>query len=164
MLGTKPLFLQGFCLFLAVFLQNEYFFIFYTLLNAIFYTANNISYSALTSLITKNPNERVQMGTFRFIGSTIGTAVVSNYALVLVDKFGGGAVGWKWTAVVFAVIGLVINTFSVFSVKELPEEELNEGRRWSRSPPRRSALLKLSRPCWQTSTSTCSLSCTFCFT
>ena len=41
--------------------KYAYFFIFYTLLNAIFYTANNISYSALTSLITKNPNERVQM-------------------------------------------------------------------------------------------------------
>ena len=45
-------------------LQYAYFFIAYTLLNAIFYTANNIAYSALTSLITKNSQERVQMGTF----------------------------------------------------------------------------------------------------
>ena len=107
--------------------KYAYFFIAYTLLNAIFYTANNISYSALTSLITKNANERVQMGTFRFIGSTLGSVVVSNYTLVLVDQLGGGAAGWKWTAVVFAVIGLIFNTFSVFSVKELPEKELNEG-------------------------------------
>ena len=122
--------------------KYAYFFIFYTLLNAIFYTANNISYSALTSLITKNPNERVQMGTFRFIGSTIGTAVVSNYALVLVDKFGGGAAGWKWTAVVFAVIGLVVNTFSVFSVKELPEEELNEERAQAQVPAEKIGLVE----------------------
>lgn len=108
--------------------KYAYFFIAYTMLNAIFYTANNISYSALTSLITKNPNERVQMGTFRFIGSTLATVVVSNYTLVLVENFGGGAIGWKWTAVVFAVIGIVVNTFSVLSVKELPEDELNEGR------------------------------------
>lgn len=66
--------------------QYAYFFIAYTLLNAVFYTANNISYSALTSLITKNSNERVQMGTFRFIGSTLGNVLVSNYTLVLVDK------------------------------------------------------------------------------
>lgn len=108
--------------------KYAYFFIAYTMLNAIFYTANNISYSALTSLITKNPNERVQMGTFRFIGSTLATVVVSNYTLVLVEKFGGGAIGWKWTAVVFAVIGIAVNTFSVLSVKELPEDELNKGR------------------------------------
>lgn len=107
--------------------KYAYFFIMYTLLNAIFYTANNIAYSALTSLITKNGNERVQMGTFRFIGSTIGNVVVSNYALILVERFGGGNVGWKATAIIFAVIGLVVNTISVFTVKELPEESLYEG-------------------------------------
>lgn len=44
-----------------------WFFISYTLLNSVFYTANNIAYSALTSLITKNSKERVQMGSYRFI-------------------------------------------------------------------------------------------------
>ncbi|UMZ00314.1 MFS transporter [Roseburia rectibacter] len=107
-------------------LQYAYFFIAYTLLNAIFYTANNIAYSALTSLITKNSQERVQMGTFRFIGSTLGNLLVSNYTLVLVEKFGGGNAGWRTTAIIFALIGLVVNTISVLSVKELPEEELNE--------------------------------------
>lgn len=106
--------------------QYIYFFITYTLLNAIFYTVNNISYSTLTALITKNGNERVQLGTFRFIGSTIGNLVVSNFTLKMVENFGGGAAGWKITAVIFAVTGLVINTFSVFSVKELPEEVVND--------------------------------------
>ena len=103
--------------------QYAYFFIVYTLLNAIFYTANNIAYSALTSLITKNSSERVQMGTFRFIGSTLGNMLVSNYTLKMVEHFGGGNSGWKTTALIFAVVGLVINTISVFSVKELPESE-----------------------------------------
>ena len=40
-------------------LQYAYFFVIYTLLNAFFFTANNISYTSLTALITKNPNERV---------------------------------------------------------------------------------------------------------
>ena len=34
--------------------QYAWFFIAYTLLNAVFYTANNIAYSALTALVTKN--------------------------------------------------------------------------------------------------------------
>ena len=99
-------------------LQYVYFFIAYTLLNAIFYTANNISYSALTSLITKNSNERVQMGTFRFIGATVGNLIVSNFTLRMVDYFGGGASGWRTTALIFTIIGLITNTLSVFSVKE----------------------------------------------
>ena len=107
-------------------LQYAYFFIAYTLLNAIFYTANNIAYSALTSLITKNSHEHVQMGTFRFIGSTLGNLLVSNFTLVMVEKFGGGNAGWRTTAIIFALIGLVVNTISVLTVKELPEEELNE--------------------------------------
>ena len=46
--------------------QYAWFFICYTLLNAVFYTANNIAYAALTSLVTKNSKERVQMGFFPF--------------------------------------------------------------------------------------------------
>lgn len=121
-------------------MQYAYFFIAYTLLNAIFYTANNIAYSALTSLITKNSNERVQMGTFRFIGSTIGNVIVSNYTLGLVERFGGGSAGWRATAILFAVIGLVINTISVLSVKELPEEELSEGTAGAASPAQKLGL------------------------
>lgn len=66
------------------------------------------------------------MGTFRFIGATPGNVLVSNYTLVMVEKFGGGAAGWKTTAIIFAVIGLAVNTISVF-FKDLPEEELMDG-------------------------------------
>ena len=48
------------------FAQYAWFFIAYTLLNAVFYTANNIAYSALTAFVTKNSKERVQMGSYRF--------------------------------------------------------------------------------------------------
>ena len=41
------------------FSKYAWFFITYTVLNAGFYTANNIAYSALTALITKNNHERV---------------------------------------------------------------------------------------------------------
>lgn len=49
------------------FAQYAWFFICYTLLNSVFYTANNIAYSALTALVTRNSKERVQMGSYRFI-------------------------------------------------------------------------------------------------
>lgn len=107
--------------------QYIYFFIAYTLLNAVFYTANNIAYSALTSLITKNGTERVQLGTFRFIFSTAANLFVANVTLKLVESFGSGAAGWRNVAILYAVIGVVVNTFSVFSVKELPEDVKETG-------------------------------------
>jgi GPH family glycoside/pentoside/hexuronide:cation symporter len=107
--------------------QYVYFFIAYTLINAIFYTANNVAYSALTSLVTKNPQERVQMGSIRFMFSLATNIVVSSVTMGLVEKFGGGAAGWRNVAIMYAIIALVVNAISVFSVKELSDEELNEG-------------------------------------
>ncbi len=107
--------------------KYAYFFIAYTLLNAVFYTANNIAYASLTSLITKNGNERVQMGSIRFMFSLATNLIVASVTVGLVTKFGGGAAGWRTVAFIYAVIALIVNTISVFSVKELSEEELTAG-------------------------------------
>ena len=106
------------------FAKYTWFFIAYTLLNGVFYTANNIAYSALTSLITKNSAERVQMGSIRFIFAFGTSMLIQTVTVGVVSALGGGAAGWRWMAVIYAAIGLVTNTISVLSVKELPEEEL----------------------------------------
>ena len=78
--------------------QYAYFFIFYTVLNAVFYTANGIAYAALSALITKNKNERVQLGSFRFMFA-VATNIVMGFAVTkTVDAFGGGASGWRMVA------------------------------------------------------------------
>ncbi len=106
--------------------QYAWFFIAYTLLNAVFYTANNIAYSALTALVTKNSRERVQMGSFRFIFAFSTSLLIQSVTIGAVAAAGGGASGWRTVAVIYAVIGLIVNTLSVCSVKELSEEELSE--------------------------------------
>ena len=107
--------------------QYAWFFIAYTLLNGVFYTANNIAYSALTSLVTKNSKERVQMGSYRFIFAFSTSLIIQSITVAFVDVCGGGAAAWRFVAIIYAVIGLVVNTISGLSVKELPEEELNSG-------------------------------------
>ena len=107
--------------------KYAWFFISYTLLNGVFYTANNIAYSALTSLITKNSKERVQMGSYRFIFAFSTSLLIQAITVGFVDKCGGDAAAWRTVAIIYAIIGLVVNTISALSVKELPEEKLNEG-------------------------------------
>lgn len=107
--------------------QYAWFFIAYTLLNGVFYTANNIAYSALTSLVTKNSKERVQMGSYRFIFAFATSLLIQSVTVGFVAKLGGGAAAWRLVAVVYALIGLVVNTISAFSIKELSEEELSDG-------------------------------------
>lgn len=66
-----------------------YFFITYVLLNVIFYTINNISYAALTSLCTRNRHERVQMGSYRFMFATAGSLLTSYLTIDVVERLGG---------------------------------------------------------------------------
>lgn len=107
--------------------KYAWFFIAYTLLNGVFYTANNIAYSALTSLVTKNSKERVQMGSYRFIFAFSTSLLIQSITVGFVDRLGGDAGAWRTVAIIYAVVGLIVNTISGLSVKELPEDELNEG-------------------------------------
>ena len=107
--------------------QYAWFFIAYTLLNAGFYTANNIAYSALTALITKNNNERVQMGSIRFMFAFGTSMLIQTITVGLVAHFGGGAAAWRTVAIIDALVGVISNTISVMSVRELSPEELAEG-------------------------------------
>ena len=106
--------------------QYAWFFICYTLLNAVFYTANNIAYSALTSLVTKNNRERVEMGSFRFIFAFSTSLLIQAMTIGLVAKFGNDAAAWRTVAIIYTAIGVITNSLSVFSVKELSDEELKE--------------------------------------
>lgn len=106
--------------------QYAWFFICYTLLNAVFYTANNIAYSALTSLITKNNRERVEMGSFRFIFAFSTSLLIQAMTIGLVAAFGNDAAAWRTVAIIYTIVGVITNSLSVFSVKELSEEELAE--------------------------------------
>lgn len=104
--------------------QYAYFFAFYTCLNAIFYTANGVAYATLSALITNNAQERVQLGSIRFMFA-VATNIVMGFAVTGgVEAFGGGASGWRAVAIICAVIGLVVNTISCLAVKEVEPEEL----------------------------------------
>lgn len=106
--------------------KYAWFFIAYSLLNAVFYTANNIAYSALTALITKNGSERVQMGSIRFMFAFATSLFIQAVTVNFVRAMGGGAAGWRAVAIIYALVGLAVNSISVWSVKELTPEELEE--------------------------------------
>ena len=103
--------------------QYAFFFIAYTLLNAVFFTANNIAYASLTALITKNTSERVQLGSFRFVFAFATKIIIEAVTIHAVIGLGGGAPAWRTIAIIYAILGLITNTISVFSVKELPEAD-----------------------------------------
>ncbi len=54
------------------------------------------------------------------LGTKIFIEAITIHAVVWL---GGGAFGWRTIAIIYAVLGLIVNTISVFSVKELPEAD-----------------------------------------
>ena len=106
--------------------KYAYIFIIYTLIGAVFYTMNNIAYSTLTALCTKNPKDRVQMGSYRFIFAAVGILFLSFCTSGLLEYFGGGQKGWTAVSLIYSIICLVLLLVPVFAVHELPEEELRE--------------------------------------
>ena len=105
--------------------QYAWFFIAYTMLNAVFFTANNIAYASLVTFCTRNSKERVEMGSFRFIFAFSTSLIIQSVTVQFVRALGNGASAWKTVAIIYAVIGLIVNTISVFSIKELPEKQQN---------------------------------------
>lgn len=105
--------------------KYAYIFVVYTLMGAVFYTLSNIAYSSLTALVTKDPKERVELGSYRFIFAIIAVVLLSTFTSGLVARFGGGQTGWRSVSILYVVICLAALLIPFFSVHELPEEELN---------------------------------------
>ncbi|MDR1904890.1 MAG: glycoside-pentoside-hexuronide (GPH):cation symporter [Treponema sp.] len=99
--------------------KNIYIFILYTALGAFFYTANDISYSTLTSLATDNPRERVAMGSFRQFFGVFAAMLLYSTTPMLVERFGGGQGGWTGVSVLYAAVCMVLMMITVFGVREM---------------------------------------------
>mgnify|MGYP003599818358 CR=1 FL=1 len=75
------------------------------------------------SEFAKYSAERVEMGSYRFMFAFATSLAIQSFTLLAVSALGDTAEAWRTVAIVYAIIGLIVNTLSVFSVKELPEEE-----------------------------------------
>lgn len=53
--------------------------------------------------------------------------LIQTVTVGLVAYFGGGAGAWRTVAILYAAVGVISNSLSVLSVKELSQEELAEG-------------------------------------
>ncbi|EKS4344348.1 MFS transporter [Clostridium botulinum] len=91
----------------------------YVLLNAI-YTAINIPYGVLNSLMTQDQNERSEINIYRMFCSTAGSLCVSVLVLPLVSLFGGEQSAWIIT---FAIFGIVA-TFMFFLTFKTTKERV----------------------------------------
>lgn len=96
-----------------------YAFVTYFLLS-LTYTAINIPYCSLGSVITNDPKERVACQSYRFVMVGIATLLLSLTLLPMADWFGGEdkAKGYQMAMTVLAIIGMCMFLFCFATVRE----------------------------------------------
>lgn len=96
-----------------------YAYIIYAMLIVLF-TATNIPYFALGSVMTADPKERVSLNSYRFVAATCGGLVVTALLMPLADFLGDGdkATGYRLAMMVMAALSIVLFVICFFSTKE----------------------------------------------
>jgi len=86
----------------------------------IFYTANNVPYSALMGVMTGDTDERTGLASWRFTFAMGAALVIQGLMLPLVGKFGGGdeAKGFMFAMLFFSSLALVFLLTTFFTTRE----------------------------------------------
>lgn len=93
----------------------------YVFLAVIVYTACNLAYSTLLSLITPNQKERTSLSTYRFICTMVATLFISYETMNIIDRF-----GWGGMSVIFGIASMILLMITFFGTKESNTEEISE--------------------------------------
>src|SRR5699024_5608648 len=118
--------------FLGQTVKIVYVFLIYFLVSAIFYTANNVAYSSLTSFMTNDKRDRVSLGSIRFIFANVAVLSITTFTTFIVDAFGGGQQGWTGTAALYTLLCAVPLMITGWFTKERNVAKAkNEGQKTS---------------------------------
>lgn len=93
------------------------------LLMMVCYTCISIPYSALSGVMSSDPQQRVDINGMRFVGGFTGGTIVSAATLKLVEIFGQGdtQTGWQLTMVFWGVAASLLFVNAFFNTKERVE-------------------------------------------
>ena len=88
--------------------RSIYIFISYNLISTVLYTAINIPYGALTSLMTRDQYQRSVINIYRMGLAALGNAVVSNVTLPVINALGATQGSWVTLACVYGGASTVL--------------------------------------------------------
>ena len=107
----------------------------YILWGSIFYTSINIPYGSMASAISREPDDRQSLSTYRTMGSTLaGVIVGAGVPILAYETVGGNTVlnGRSFTVIagVFSILAILCYVACYFLVHErvVPEEPVDEHR------------------------------------
>jgi len=91
-----------------------YAFLTFNLCASVIYSAINIPYGVLATLMTKDQFGRALLNTFRMVGCYAGSIAIAAVTLPLVDAFGGGGIAWTYT---FLIVGVLVTALFLITFR-----------------------------------------------
>ncbi|WP_407885704.1 MFS transporter [Levilactobacillus sp. N40-8-2] len=86
----------------------------------VLYTGLNTPLATVLPLLTRDPQERLTLNSIRMTFGQVGVLIVNALGLPLVAFFGKGnkVVGFRWTIIIFALVGMILTLVSFSNIKE----------------------------------------------
>jgi GPH family glycoside/pentoside/hexuronide:cation symporter len=103
----------------------------YILMAVVIYTACNLAYCTLLSLIAPDPQDRTTLSSVRFFLTMCAVLVIVYATMPLVN-----AIGWTGMSVVFGIVGCLLLLVTFFFTKERTGGESSDGKEVEKIPTR----------------------------
>ncbi len=118
-----PYFITGIALFLipanvSENIQYVYIFVTYNLANTVVYTATNLPYGTLATLMTRGQHEREVLNVFRMALGPFGGLLITACTLPLVKRLGDNQAAWILVMGIWMALGTILQLITFFKCKE----------------------------------------------
>lgn len=98
--------------------QAIYIFITYNFCTTVVYTALNLPYATLASLITRDVNQRASINLYRTGMSAVGNLVITSITFPLVSSLGDTQQAWVAVSILYALLALLLLWFCFKNCQE----------------------------------------------
>lgn len=98
--------------------KAAYLLLVYIFLAAVCFTASNLSYNTMLSLVTTEQHDRNVMNTFRFEFTMIAQLVINVITIPLVHFLGNGQKGWTCMSIIYAIVAMAMFLTTFLGTKE----------------------------------------------
>lgn len=98
--------------------QFLYIFVTYNLVTTVIYTALNLPYGVLSSMMTRNPHEREIISVIRMAMAPLGRIIAVTFTMPVVKLFGNDQAAWIKAMCMWSVIALIMLLICFFTCQE----------------------------------------------
>jgi GPH family glycoside/pentoside/hexuronide:cation symporter len=97
----------------------------YVLMAVVIYTACNLAYCTMLSLIATDPQDRTTMSSIRFFCTMVAVLIIVYAAPAL---YGNEKIGWRGMSIIFGIVGMLLLFVTFFFTRERSSGEDEDGK------------------------------------